>query len=135
MRGKSYRKCLLLLVLVLCSPSSFSQPLAGDAPEIDPSWIYEISGAQLMQLQETLLMQQQQLTLLAQELQMSRNTLIAVQDELRISKKALSSLEESSMTLSELAQSAEAQARRWRIGTIAATSVGVVGWLLYFLTP
>ena len=120
------------MVLLLCSHSLFSQPLA-DA-EIDPGWVYEISGAQLMTLRDTLQTQQQQLAALAQELQMSKTSLTAVQTELRSSERAIVSLEASSTTLSELAQSAETRANRWRIGTIAATSLAAVGWLLVLLT-
>lgn len=123
MYGKSSRRCLLVSALLLLSSWLFSQ----DA-EIDPAGIYEISGRQLMQLRDTLTMQETQLDALELELVTSRKALTEVQNELTTSEAATNALETSSMELSELALSAETRATRYRslcivLGTTTAGGV------------
>ena len=108
MYGKSFRRCSLLLVLLLLCSWLYSQ----DA-EIDPAGIYEISGTQLIQLRDTLTMQETQLDALELELATSRKALTEVQNELTTSEKAIGELETSSMELSRLALSAETRATRY----------------------
>ena len=116
---------VLLLSLGLSSVSSYAQ----SSDDIDPGWIYEISGAQLLTLRNTLATQEMQLMGLSQELQMSRRTLTVVQSEWQTSRKEIGMLEASSMILSEMALSAEARATRYRnlaIGLGTTTAGGVL---------
>ncbi len=130
MCGRSFRKCLLLLALALCSPLLFSQP---SAVEIDPLGIYEISGRQLTELQDTLTTQQIQLDELALELATSRLDLTGVQNELTTSEKAIVGLRTSSMELSEMARSAERRAGMFRSLSIVlgTTTAGGVLFILF----
>ena len=109
-----------MALLLLCS-SLYSQ-------EIDPAGIYEISGKQLIELRDTLMMQETQLDALEAELMRSRLGLTAVQDSLLISEKAIDALEASSMELSALARSAEIRATMFRslcivLGTTTAGGI------------
>ena len=116
---------LVLALLLFCSLSSYAQ----SSDDIDPGWIYEISGAQLLTLRDTLATQEMQLMGLSQELQMSKRTLAVVQSEWQTSRKEIGMLEASSMILSEMALSAEARATRYRnlaIGLGATTAGGVL---------
>ena len=123
MRGKSSRRCLPLLALLLLCSSLYSQ----DA-EIDPAGIYEISGMQLIELRDTLTTQETQLAELALGLETSRKDLTRVQNELATSENATNALEASSMELSGLARSAEIRAMRFRslcivLGTTTAGGI------------
>jgi len=121
--GTSSRRCLPLLALLLLCSSLYSQEV-----EIDPAGIYEISGKQLIELRDTLTMQETQLDALEAELTRSRQGLTAVQNELTTSEKAIDALETSSMELSRLARSAEIRATMFRslsivLGTTTAGGV------------
>lgn len=120
--GRRSKRCLLGLALLLCSSALYCQ----DA--IEPFGIYEISGAQLIELSDTLTTQETQLDALAQELAMSRRTLTGVQNELTISEAAINAHEISSMELSAMVQSAESRATMFRslsivLGTTTAGGV------------
>ena len=123
MYGKSFRRCSLLLVLLLLCSWLYSQET-----EIDPAGIYEISGTQLIELRDTLTTQEIQLDALELELATSRKALTEVQNELTTSEAATNALEASSMELSELALSAETRATRYRslcivLGTTTAGGI------------
>ncbi len=127
--GGASRLGLLLSVLLLCSSWLYSR----DA--IDPLGIYEISGAQLIELRATLRTQETQLDELALELERSRQDLIAVQNELTTSEKAIAGLRTSSMELSEMAQSAERRMMMFRSVSIVlgTTTAGGVLFILFTL--
>ncbi len=125
--GAGSRRALLLSVLLLCSSWLYSQ----DA--IDPLGIYEISGRQLIELQDTLTTQLIQLDELALELETSRRDLTEVQNELTTSEKAIAGLRTSSMELSAMARSAERRAGMFRSLSIVlgTTTAGGVLFILF----
>ncbi len=131
MCGRLFRKCSLLLVLLLCSPFLFSQP---SVVEIDPLGIYEISGRQLIELRTERTLRETQLVALALELRMSKRGLTEVQNEWTISQRAIAELETSSMTLSELARSAELRATRYKNLSIVLGSTTAAGLLFIAFT-
>ena len=99
-----------LVLFCLCSGLSFGQ----SSVEIDPLGIYEISGKQLIKSRTEQMLQETQLVALSLDLEMSKHDLTEVQNELTISERAIGELEGSSMRLSELAQSAERRASRYK---------------------
>ena len=120
MYGKSFKRCSVLLVLLLCSPSLFSQP---SAVEIDPLGIYEISGAQLIALQTE---------------RIERETIInelstRIETQSADCETAITDLETSSLTSLDRAQSAERRAGMFRSLSIVlgTTTVGGVLFILF----
>ena len=126
MRGRLSLWCWVMLLLpLLC--------FSAGAEEIDPAGIYEISGTQLIELRDTLQTQETQLDALAQELTISRRALTGVQNDLTTSEAATNALEASSMELSELALSAERRATMYRSLSIllGTTTAGGVLFILF----
>ncbi len=118
MSGKYCRKCLLLLVLVLCSPFLFSQPLGDVVPEFDPWGIYEVLGWRLIELQNERTLRETTISELETTLKR----------QLTNCDKAITDLETSSLTSLERARSAESRAMRYRsisivLGTTTAGGV------------
>ena len=112
------------LFLVLSAGSSWA--IEYDGPALPDGW-HPIHQAQIAEIREASLKQEEELMKAKEELSSARDELSEVRNISMQLSVTVERLETSLIRLSN-------RVKMWQTGTIVATSVGAVGWLLFLLS-